>query len=508
MPPTKPPPPRRNRPAAASATPTTTGNVTEPKPAVSTLAPGRLSSLGARPTPGGPTIGRSSSSAAGAGGASSSVSGAKRSFLPKQVARRSKEDRDKSAPAASKVAPVPVQTPTFNSNAHGRGSRGGRAGGRAGGNSGNNSGRGGKQGRGRGRFEPISTQAVGAFSSIGAYDGRRRAGPAFEITGSASVAEDVSRMMVNGGVKTGDDILDDPNAFNMTRHTGVDTDEFFPVRASREETTQGDENKAEDEEDYSDGYEDVEVEVDEETAVMIKSELGSDAAGTLTSSKKTITVSRPVRSKSSTPFVLPPSKADTYVSPEELTELKRVARDHKTIAKEFNISSILKSKSSEPATAAATTPATTPAAEEKDKDTDVAMTEEERQPEIEQKLFFFQMPVLAPKFEAPVGADDGADDEDAEMRVVGDNDAAKQSAAITRFPEGMAGKLRLHKSGKLTMLLGNIVMEVSQGTEANFLQDVVVMSPDEQKAYLIGQVTRKMIVAPDVDVLLEGIQNL
>ncbi|KAF5093458.1 hypothetical protein D0Z00_004054 [Geotrichum galactomycetum] len=507
MPPTKPPPPRRNRPAAASATPATTGNVTEPKPAVSTLAPGRLSSLGARPTPGGPAIGRSS--AAGASGASSSsssgASGAKRSFLPKQVARRSKEDRDKSAPAASKVAPVAVQTPTFNSNAHGRGSRGGRAGGRAGGNSGNNSGRGGKQGRGRGRFEPISTQAVGAFSSIGAYDGRRRAGPAFEITGSASVAEDVSRMLANGGVKTGDDILDDPNAFNMTRHTGADTDEFFPVRASREETKVGEENNAEDEEDYSDGYEDVEVEVDDETAGLIKAEFGSDAASTLTGNKKSITVSRPVRSKSSTPFVLPPGKADTYVSPEELTELKRVARDHKTIAKEFNISSILKSKSVEPAIAAAA--ATTSATDEKDKDSDVAMTEE-HQPEIEQKLFFFQMPVLAPKFEAPVGADDGADDEDVEMRVVGDNAAAKQSAAITRFPEGMAGKLRLHKSGKLTMLLGNIVMEVSQGTEANFLQDVVVMSPEEQKAYLIGQVTRKMIVAPDVDLLLEGIQNL
>jgi DNA-directed RNA polymerase III subunit RPC4 len=479
--------------------------MTEPKPAVSTLAPGRLSSLGVRPTPGGPAIGRSSSSAAG----TSSASGVKRSFLPKQVARRSKEDRDKSAPAASKVVPVAVQTPTFNSNAHGRGSRGGRAGGRAGGNTGNNNGRGGKQGRGRGRFEPISTQAVGAFSSIGAYDGRRRAGPAFEITGSASVAEDVSRILANGGVKTGDDILDDPNAFNMTRHTGADTDEFFPVRASREETKVGDENSAEDEEDYSDGYEDVEVEVDDETAGLIKAEFGSDAAGTLTGNKRSITVSRPVRSKSSTPFVLPPGKADTYVSPEELTELKRVARDHKTIAKEFNISSILKSKSVEPAAAAVA--ATTSATDEKNKDGDVAMTEE-LQPEIEQKLFFFQMPVLAPKFEAPVGEDDGADDEDVEMRVVGDNaaanDAAKQSAAITRFPEGMAGKLRLHKSGKLTMLLGNIVMEVSQGTEAKFLQDVVVMSPEEQKAYLIGQVTRKMIVAPDVDVLLEGIQNL
>lgn len=423
----------------------------------------------------------------------SGVSGVKRSFLPKQVVRRSKEDRDKSAPAASKVAPVPVQTPTFN-HAHGRGSRGGRVGGSSGGSNG----RGGKQGRGRGRFEPIATQAAGAFSSIGAYDGRRRAGPAFEITGSASVAEDVSRMMANGGPKTGDDILDDPNAFNMTRSTGVDSDEFFPVRPVREEMKFDDNKNASDAEDYSDGYEDVEVEVDDETAGMIKSEFGPDVTAISAGSKKTITVSRPVRYKSSTPFVLPPAKADTYVSPEELTELKRVARDHKTIAKEFNISSILKSKSAEPDTTTS----------KKDNEGDVAMAEE-GQPEIEQKLFFFQMPVLAPKFEAPVDADE-ADEENADMRVVGDSadNAAKQSAAITRYPEGMAGKLRVHKSGKLTMLLGNIVMEVSQGTEAKFLQDVVVMSPEEQKAYLIGQVTRKMIVAPDVDVLLEGIQNL
>ncbi|KAF5092816.1 hypothetical protein D0Z03_002683 [Geotrichum reessii] len=305
-------------------------------------------------------------------------------------------------------------------------------------------------------------------------------------------------MMANGGPKTGDDILDDPNAFNMTRSTGVDSDEFFPVRPVREEMKFDDNKNASDAEDYSDGYEDVEVEVDDETAGMIKSEFGPDVTAISAGSKKTITVSRPVRYKSSTPFVLPPAKADTYVSPEELTELKRVARDHKTIAKEFNISSILKSKSAEPDTTTS----------KKDNEGDVAMAEE-GQPEIEQKLFFFQMPVLAPKFEAPVDADE-ADEENADMRVVGDSadNAAKQSAAITRYPEGMAGKLRVHKSGKLTMLLGNIVMEVSQGTEAKFLQDVVVMSPEEQKAYLIGQVTRKMIVAPDVDVLLEGIQNL
>ena len=67
-----------------------------------------------------------------------------------------------------------------------------------------------------------------------------------------------------------------------------------------------------------------------------------------------------------------------------------------------------------------------------------------------------------------------------------------------QIPSGTGGKLRLHKSGKLTMTLGNIVMEVNQGTESNFLQDVVVMNEEEKRAYLIGQIARKMVVSPDI----------
>lgn len=53
------------------------------------------------------------------------------------------------------------------------------------------------------------------------------------------------------------------------------------------------------------------------------------------------------------------------------------------------------------------------------------------------------------------------------------------------------------------MLLGSVQMEVSQGTLASFLQDVVVVDAVRGQAHLVGQVTRKMVVTPDVEGLLK-----
>lgn len=158
-----------------------------------------------------------------------------------------------------------------------------------------------------------------------------------------------------------------------------------------------------------------------------------------------LVVANPAQSLSGTSA---PQGPINYVSEEELIERKRAVKDHETIAREFNIDN---SKSTE------------------------------ARPEIEQKLFFFQMPVVRPQFETAGNA---------------------KLPSPTVYPEGMAGKLRLHKSGKLTMLLGDVVMEVSQGAEAGYLQDVVALNPANQQAHLIGQVSRKMVVSPDVDALL------
>src|SRR5271170_302749 len=86
--------------------------------------------------------------------------------------------------------------------------------------------------------------------------------------------------------------------------------------------------------------------------------------------------------------------------------------------------------------------------------------------------------------------------------------AAAESAKIltadgARLPPGFAGKLNVHKSGKVTLEWGETNMEVRWGSEVDFLQDVVLAAGDDAKveeersAFALGQVQKKLVVIPD-----------
>lgn len=80
-----------------------------------------------------------------------------------------------------------------------------------------------------------------------------------------------------------------------------------------------------------------------------------------------------------------------------------------------------------------------------------------------------------------------------------------------RLPEGFVGKLRIHRSGKVSLDWGGTDMEVRYGTEVDFLQDVICVEeaagsgsepdvngmPELGKSYAIGQINRKMVLVPD-----------
>lgn len=84
------------------------------------------------------------------------------------------------------------------------------------------------------------------------------------------------------------------------------------------------------------------------------------------------------------------------------------------------------------------------------------------------------------------------------------------STVSERFPQGLVGKLSIHKSGKVTLDWGGTDMEVRYGTEVDFLQNVVCVESHELpdvtdvetqerigKAYALGQVEKKMVLVPD-----------
>ena len=161
------------------------------------------------------------------------------------------------------------------------------------------------------------------------------------------------------------------------------------------------------------------------------------------------------------------------------------------------------------------------------------------------RMFLFQLPPLVPALYDPAKREAPEDDamevdpvqvkvEDAAAAAAAENASAeiaqkdvekdKKVAQPTRtvytadagldhrFPQGLVGKLHIHKSGKVSLDWGGTDMEVRYGTEVDFLQDVVCVEDENSamkeeidksmlggtsKAYAMGQVNRKMVLVPD-----------
>ncbi|KAH3680935.1 hypothetical protein WICMUC_000078 [Wickerhamomyces mucosus] len=68
--------------------------------------------------------------------------------------------------------------------------------------------------------------------------------------------------------------------------------------------------------------------------------------------------------------------------------------------------------------------------------------------------------------------------------------------------QGNIGNLRIHKSGKLTMQIGNVIMDVGRGSRTDFLQQIVLVdknTDDDRQNYLLGHLQDKVDVIPRFD---------
>lgn len=91
----------------------------------------------------------------------------------------------------------------------------------------------------------------------------------------------------------------------------------------------------------------------------------------------------------------------------------------------------------------------------------------------------------------------------------------------------LAAQLRVHASGRVTMAVGNVVYDVSRGTDCSFLQEVRRAHCTQRNAWLtcrgvqvtsvttqdhnycsLGHVANRFVVIPDVDTLLPSLEQL
>ncbi|CUS23074.1 LAQU0S08e01552g1_1 [Lachancea quebecensis] len=136
------------------------------------------------------------------------------------------------------------------------------------------------------------------------------------------------------------------------------------------------------------------------------------------------------------------------------------------------------------------------------------------------KFMFFQLPSVLPEFEEPKPPAPSAveqptvkpeneDTEKAEEPAKETQESPKKPEEPAKKPEpetiqepkplaGRIGALRIHKSGRLSVKIGNVEMDVSRGAENTFLQEVVALDEreEERTVELLGQIVGKAVVTP------------
>jgi DNA-directed RNA polymerase III subunit RPC4 len=133
----------------------------------------------------------------------------------------------------------------------------------------------------------------------------------------------------------------------------------------------------------------------------------------------------------------------------------------------------------------------------------------------DEKLFFFQLPASLPRLRksasqaeqpkpasaaARGGEDAGQNDGEEDSDEDGGHNFKSQAEEIS---SGTIGKLVVYKSGKMRMKIGNFIYDVSSGADCAFLQNVVAVDPKGGQAFVLGDVSKRFVVSPNVDSLLK-----
>lgn len=121
-----------------------------------------------------------------------------------------------------------------------------------------------------------------------------------------------------------------------------------------------------------------------------------------------------------------------------------------------------------------------------------------------ERFMVFQLPTRLPTFESPAVKTEEDEVEAQASDATKKKKANKKKSTNNVIPSdelaGNIGAIRVHKSGKLSVKIGNVVMDIGKGAETTFLQDVVALSmaEDSSSAELLGRVDGKIVVTPKI----------
>eukprot|EP00658_Telonema_sp_P-2_P076117 TRINITY_DN6615_c0_g1_i2.p1 TRINITY_DN6615_c0_g1~~TRINITY_DN6615_c0_g1_i2.p1 ORF type:complete len:269 (-),score=63.48 TRINITY_DN6615_c0_g1_i2:451-1257(-) len=123
------------------------------------------------------------------------------------------------------------------------------------------------------------------------------------------------------------------------------------------------------------------------------------------------------------------------------------------------------------------------------------------------ELVFVQLPSILPKTGDWIGPNNDSinvDDNrpiEAGMKdkISGEPDF---SANLKSMPPGHIGKLLVHKSGRVSLQIGEVTYKVSSGIDCAFAQQVLAVDLDSSTCHFVGSVKERLVCSLDVNTLV------
>uniref|UniRef100_V5GS22 Uncharacterized protein n=1 Tax=Kalmanozyma brasiliensis (strain GHG001) TaxID=1365824 RepID=V5GS22_KALBG len=97
-------------------------------------------------------------------------------------------------------------------------------------------------------------------------------------------------------------------------------------------------------------------------------------------------------------------------------------------------------------------------------------------------------------------------DSDADSAIDSADEDKKTKLTTNNQHEGLVGKLDVYRDGRVFLRFGELVMEVTGGSQSTFLQQVMLLDPSNRTATSLGELHRKFIVSPELDCMLNDIK--
>ncbi|CDK25028.1 unnamed protein product [Kuraishia capsulata CBS 1993] len=122
--------------------------------------------------------------------------------------------------------------------------------------------------------------------------------------------------------------------------------------------------------------------------------------------------------------------------------------------------------------------------------------------DIREDFLFFQLPKSLLRYQQPTEETTGQDDNDNDndMAIVEDEENPAGLEEVKKEPvkevSGRVGKLRVHKSGKVTMKIGDVILDVTRGGASTLVQEIVNVDHEKKQLHNLGFVQEKVIATP------------